>query len=357
MNIFKLFITTLILVSAMTISAENTPNGNTQQTPPTSDPYFKWEVLSDTCISKYDKCIKEAKQEGEKKLNKLKMQENDFANYKDLCSKLKPSIDQMTSASDFSSPIVFDIDKWYELSCKFKDAIKSDIKDLEKNSDEKWEEYCNNLKEHYFALNKKYNDAMLNHAKGLISKNKEQENEIKVLNDTIIKLRDVEKQYNDIKKKKQTTINNLDDAFRACVYFPLAVKYNETYTPLAYKAAKSMYSNPQIPQNAQVQKEWKDYEPLLRDYNKFNQSVIRFIEDIQQKISQNGENPLNPSYYEDVLKNEGYEYSKYYNNTKVSIKHLDNVLNEFFALIKDYASKGKKPTDNFFYNFIQNNLK
>lgn len=357
MNIFKLFIAMLIAVSAMTASATNPSNENNQKSNTATDSYFKWKVLYDKCSLEYDTCISIAENEGEKKLKKLKMTREEFESYKDLCKKLKPSINQMDSATDFSTPIEFDIDKWYELSCKFKDAIKNDIKDLEKNSDETWEKYCDCLKEQYFELNKKYNTAMLDHAKGLISKNKEQENEIKILNDTIIKLRDIEKQYNDIKKKKQTTINNLDDAFRACVYFPLAVKYDEKYTPLAYNAAKSMSLNPQISQDSKVKKEWKDYEPLLREYSKYNASVIQFIEDIQKKIFNNSDKPIDPSYYKQVFEQEGYAYSKYYNNKKVSIEYLDNVLNEFFTLLENYVNNNGKPTEKFFYNFIQNNLK
>ena len=352
MNTFKLFITALILVSATTLSAANQDAIQNAQSP--KQAYYQWKELYLICINEYHKYITDAIYEN--KLKKLKMSKEDFNSYTELCSKLKPSIDQMTSASDFSTPIVFDIDKWYELSCKFKDAIKNNIKDIEKNSDKKWEEYCNNLKEHYFALNKKYNDAMLNHAKGLISKNKEQENEIKALNDTITHLRGIEKEYKSIKKQKESTISNLDEVFRACVFFPLAVKYDETYTPLAYKAALGMYNNPHIPKNTQVKKEWKNYEPLLRDYNKYNQSVIRFIEDIQKKIFNNSDKPIDPSYYKQVFEQEGYAYSKYYNNKKVSIEYLDNVLNEFFTLLEIYVKNNGKPSEKFFRNFIINNL-
>ena len=163
MNIFKLFITALILVSATTLSAANQDALQNAQSP--KQAYYQWEELYLICINEYHKCITDAIYEN--KLKKLKMSKEDFNSYTELCSKLKPSIDQMTSASDFSTPIVFDIDKWYELSCKFKYAIKSDIKDLEKNSDKKWEEYCNNLKNYYSKLTESYKNAKFNYAENV----------------------------------------------------------------------------------------------------------------------------------------------------------------------------------------------
>lgn len=191
MNIFKLFITMVIAFSAMTISAANQADINDQQNNKISEQaYYQWENLYKKCINAYDSCIIDAKKDYGKKLNKLKMLEVEFNSYKDLCSKLKPSIDQLITASDFSTPIVFDIDKWYELSCKFKYAIKSDIKDLEKNSDKKWEEYCNNLKNYYSKLTESYKNAKFNYAEKLINENNDQKTKIsqlKAQNDSLTK--------------------------------------------------------------------------------------------------------------------------------------------------------------------------
>lgn len=356
MNIFKLFITMVIAFSAITISAANQADKNNQQNNKISEQaYYKWEELYQICINEYDSCIMDAKKDDGKKLKKLKMSEVEFNSYKDLCSKLKSSIVQLKTASDFNTPIDFDINKWDSLSCKFKDVIKNDIKDIDKDSDEAWEKYCDDLKAYYIELNKKYDASKLNYAKQIISKNKEQENEIKALNDTITHLRGIEKEYKSIKKQKESTISNLDEVFRACVFFPLAVKYDETYTPLAYKAALGMYNNPQISKNTQIKKEWNSYKDLLNNYNKYNDSVIKFIEMIQSKLTQKEAKPIDVNYYKQVFVQEYYAYSKYYNKT-VSISYLDNVLNEFFALLDDYAKKGTKPSEKFFRNFIINNL-
>ena len=70
MNIFKLFITTLILASAMTISAANQADKNNQQNNKISEQaYYQWENLYKKCINEYDSCINVA--EKENKLKKL----------------------------------------------------------------------------------------------------------------------------------------------------------------------------------------------------------------------------------------------------------------------------------------------
>lgn len=355
MNIFKFFVAAIMIGSTITVSAANTsePTDSIKNESP-EKAYYQWKILYQKCVNNYDSYITLA-QNDEKKLKKLKMTKDDFNSYKDLCSKLDSSITLMKNKNDFNSTIDFDISKWDALSLKFKGAIKSDIKDLDKNSDETWEKYCDNLKAYYIELNKEYDASKLNYVKQIISKNKEQENEIKALNDTITCLRGIEKEYKSIKKQKESTISNLDEVFRACVFFPLAVKYDANYTPLAYQAALGMYNNPHIPKNTQVIKEWKNYEELLKNYNKYNDSVIKFIETIQSKLTQKEAKPIDVNYYKQVFVQEYYAYSEYYNKT-VSISYLDNVLNEFFALLDDYAKKGTKPSEKFFSNFIINNL-
>ena len=61
-------------------------------------------------------------------------------------------------------------------------------------------------------------------------------------------------------------------------------------------------------------------------------------------------------YYKVSIKYVMPEYSVYYYNQEVSIKYLDNVLNEFFGLLEGYAEEGREIPERVFTNLILNNL-
>ena len=59
-------------------------------------------------------------------------------------------------------------------------------------------------------------------------------------------------------------------------------------------------------------------------------------------------------YYKDSIKYVT-KYSECYNQ-EVSIKYLDNVLDEFFGMLEGYAEEGREIPERVFTNFILNNL-
>lgn len=370
MNIFKLFITMVIAFSAITISAANQADKNNQQNNKISEQaYYKWEELYQICINEYDSCIMDAKKDDGKKLKKLKMSEVEFNSYKDLCSKLKSSIVQLKTASDFNTPIDFDINKWDSLSCKFKDVIKNDIKDLEKNSDKKWEEYCNNLKNYYSNLTESYKNAKFNYAEKLINENNDQKTKIsqlKAQNDSLTKkLKGVESELNKFKTDKTNFGNGLQRAFEVCVFFPLAVKCNKDYVSYAHLAAKEMIFSDKGNIVPEMWTDWRKYEPLLLNYGKYNDAFIKYIEEQKTTLLAKPDKKItteevefNKSVIEltndyPILK----EYFTKYYNTDVSISYLDNVINQFFKELTKYTTNGKVLNDKFFNNFISIHLK
>ena len=368
MNIFKLFITMVIAFSAMTISAADQVDKNDQQPKPSEnqDYYFKWKVLYDKCILKYDTCIMDAKKDDGKKLNKLKMSEVKFNSYKDLCSKLKPSIDQLKTASDFNTLIDFDINKWYELSCEFKDAIKNNIKDIDKNSDEAWEKNCDSLKNYYSKLTESYKNAKFNYAEKLINENNNQKNKISQLeaqNDTLTKkLKGVESELNKFKTDKTNFGNGLQKAFEVCVFFPLAVKYNKEYVDYAHLAAKEMIESDKGNIVKAMRDDWIKYEPLLLNYGKYNDAFIKYIEECKKEILAKSDKKITAeevSRYQRGMEfnvNMKDYYINYYNK-EVSISYLDKAINQFFKELTEYTTNGKVLNDKFFNNFIYIHLK
>ena len=182
----------VIAFSAITISAANQADKNNQQNNKISEQaYYKWEELYQICINEYDSCIKDATIDDGKKLKKLKMSEVEYNSYKDLCSKLKSSIVQLKTASDFNTPIDFDINKWDSLSCKFREVIKSNIKDeLGDDNYKTWEKKCSALKDYYSKLSENYKNAKHAYAESLIKNDINQKTKISQLeaqNDSLTK--------------------------------------------------------------------------------------------------------------------------------------------------------------------------
>lgn len=361
----------MILASAMTISAADQADKNNQQNNKISEQaYYQWENLYKKCINAYDSCIIDAKKDDGKKLNKLKMSEVEFNSYKDLCSKLEPSIKQMISATDFNTPIDFDINKWDSLSCNFKDVIKSNIKEeLGEDNDKTWEKKCSALKDYYSKLTTDYKEAKYFYAEKLINENNDQKNKISQLeaqNDTLTKkLKGVESELNKFKTDKTNFGNGLQKAFEVCVFFPLAVKCNKDYVSYAHLAAKEMIESGKGNIVPAMINDWKKFEPLLLNYGKYNDAFIKYVEKQKTTLLAKPDKKITTEEVEfnksaikltndyPILK----EYFTKYYNTDVSISYLDNVINQFFKELTEFATNGKVLNDKFFNNFIYIHLK
>ena len=303
------------------------------------------------------------------------MTEDDFNNYKNLCSKLDSSITLMKNKNDFNSTIDFDINEWNNLSLKFKEAINSNLKDLLKKDNNSWEEaktwekICNALKIYYSKLATEYIEAKYYYAESLVAENNNQkkiisklEGDIKVLKQD---LNTTKAELNKFKTDNTNFGNNLQKAFEVCVFLPLAVKYNKDYVDYAYLAANEIICSPQKGNiDPRMRPDWYNYSPLLKNYGKYNSALENFInnikndkmlvdkkiskEEVEQIIGRMKFNETNPDLVEYMI--------KYYQND-VSITYLDYVIEEFLKVLNDYAATGKEITDKLFTNFINIHLK
>lgn len=102
--------------------------------------------------------------------------------------------------------------------------------------------------------------------------------------------------------------------------------------------------------------QWNKFSPLLKRYGEYNHDVIRYIKSVQKKVNtQKGKiTAADVKYYKDSIKYVT-KYSECYNQ-EVSIKYLDNVLDEFFGMLEGYAEEGREIPERVFTNFILNNL-
>lgn len=151
-------------------------------------------------------------------------------------------------------------------------------------------------------------------------------------------------------------------AFEVCVFFPLAVKCNKDYVSYAHLAAKEMIESGKGNIVPAMINDWKNYEPLLLNYGKYNDAFIKYIEECKKKILAKPDKKITTEevrFYQRGMEfnvNMQYYYIKYYNK-EVSITYLDNVINEFFEVLTKYATHGEVLNDIFFNNFISIYLK
>ena len=143
-------------------------------------------------------------------------------------------------------------------------------------------------------------------------------------------------------------------AFEVCLFYPLAVKYNKKYVDFAYKAATQLIDAKIDTENQSMRTDWDKYSPLLKDYEKYNNNVINYINWCKKEINKcNGNISTNDiTYFKDKLK---FYYDLY--KTNVTITYLDNVIDEFYSMLEKNVSKNKNIEPNAIDNFIRIYLK
>lgn len=355
MNISKQFIAfAIIIATAFASVASNSLNNNTSSSvsaspiDSTSVIYQNWDDLANKYFKKYDDFIKTPDK-------KLRFAKDEYDSYKTLCKELNAAIESMENKSYYTT-INFNIDKWLEASDTFKDVIK---KDLDGGKDEKtWEANCKKLYDAYLKLADRFDTEKFYFAQSLINKNEELQNTINTKDAEINRLKIIEQEYTTLKNQKDEFGKNLNGAFEVCTFFPLAVKYNKTYVDLAYNGAAAMVSAKAISNDPKIINNWNKFSPLLKNYGIYNEDVIKYILDIKEMVMSKGGKiePTDIETFKGLLDYKMPKYSKYYNNKEVSIKYLDDVLNEFFSLLEGYVSNDRGLKESIFNNFILNNL-
>ncbi len=145
------------------------------------------------------------------------------------------------------------------------------------------------------------------------------------------------------------------DAFYFCINFPLNVKFHKEGVDYAYKTAKSMLKEKHITDQSYIDG-WNAYEPLLKNYEKFNNDVIDYISKQTKELEElNWEvKPEFISYKKGYLKKE-LSYGKFYKQ-ETSIRYLDYVLDKYFSILEDAAMGKRTLNEKLFDFFIKNEL-
>ena len=356
MNISKcLTVFAIIIANAFASVASNSLNYSTSLSvsashiDSTSVIYQNWSDLANKYLKKYDDFIKTPNK-------KLRFAKDEYDSYKTLCKELNAAIESMENKSYFTT-INFNIDKWLEASDTFKDVIK---KDLDGGKDEKtWEANCKKLYDAYLKLADRFDTEKFYFAQSLINKNAELQNTINTKDAEINRLKIIEQEYKTLKSQKDEFGKNLNGAFEVCTFYPLAVKYNKAYVDLAYNGAAAMVSAKAISNDPKIINNWNKFSPLLKNYGIYNEDVIKYILNIKEMVMSKGGKiePTDIYTFKELLDFNMPKYSKYYNHKEVSIKYLDDVIDEFFDMLNKSAASKRELSNNAFNNFIRIYLK
>ena len=357
------YILAIAIASISFIASASTPSSN-------SDTYdYKlisaWETFNNSIFTQYQEYIKYSK----------KFKAEDVQDYRTSCEELITTIVAINN-NTASTPVEFNIKKWWNTTKEFKKDFKN--ANIEPEDIYVWYGLSEEIYKRYKDVIKEYNKnipAVNNEATAAAETPSTPKEDvyttISQLQDSIYILKcdlnSLTKDYNELKgkealyneaiRKDSTYSASLNDAFRVCVFFPLAVKYNKEYVDYAYNAAEKMVIGQNgLPKELIVQ--WNKFSPLLKGYGYYNHDVIRYIKSVQREVKthQNKITANDVEYYKVSIKYVMPEYSVYYYNQEVSIKYLDNVLNEFFGLLEGYAEEGREIPERVFTNFILNNL-
>lgn len=368
MKIFKLFITSLMVTSAMFVSASNHFNNTllavsstpVEQTKSNETIIKEWENLYDKYTPKYDSILNADEKAGKK------MPKEDFEKYKKSCQELKTAIEIMNQ-KDFKTPINFNFDEWCKYSENFKDVLKSDLKKIvEKGSDDVWVEKYNALIDVYNKMIEAYDNEKFDYAISLIDENNAQKETIAQLKNDIYalkaKLNSTSAELNTFKTDKTDFGTGLQKAFEVCVFFPLAVKCNKDYVAYARLAASEIISSDKGSIAPAMKDDWKKYEPLLVNYGKYNDALIDYVN--KQKVALTGKtiNADGVDYYKkDIEFSDKYpilkEYFTKYYKKDVNIPYLDKAIDEFFNILNSFAKSGKELNEKVFDNFTNIHLR
>lgn len=167
------------------------------------------------------------------------------------------------------------------------------------------------------------------------------------------------KQYNLIKAENnsiQSQAESNTNGFRVCCTFPLAVKYYPNGVKVALEAAAQMELAKTVT-DPELLKHWEKYKPLLTNYGKYNDEVIKYLQE-QKAYMANKRWKIDNVDVISIKRNLTIDlvgYGRHYHKD-YCIKYLDYVIDKYFEQLEK-AAVGKFQLSAEFYDFfIENEL-
>ncbi len=291
-----------------------------------NDTYESWKTAQNYIYKEVNKTIK-----GNGSL--WGISQKDVDSWKKCCDKIESNYKKMLNKESINDNV---INEWKSYNNKILKALKNGWPNITSEQANLWEQYCKKFENKYNAL------------KRSTSKNGNSDR-------STTRLPSAKREQINISTNNEDLLKASTEAFELCLYLPLAVKYDKKSTERAYQIAENLI-NAGV-NDSEALTVWAKFGPLLKEYNKYNKDVIQYIESIKAKVMQKGGyiNSDDVNTYRILIEYDLKEYYHFYNKD-VSIKYLDDVLNEFFDLLENYAENERQLQERVFNNFILNNL-
>lgn len=253
---------------------------------------------------------------------------------------------------------------WWQYNEKIYNAIKDEKwPGISKKNAKDWYEKCKSFKKAYEGLNSrnkrndksKNNQTQSNQGNNTGNNNNSyrrapQASEEEYRNH-------ISRENNELSTENSEILNASAKAFEVCLFYPLAVKYNKTYCRLAYEAAKALIDLNIASIDSRMQSDWDKISPLLQKYGEYNEDVINYLNYCKSEIMSNrGKVTYSDiDHYKKMMRSKMNKYYYIYIDDE-TIPYLNNVLDDFFEILQEFANNDDAIKENFFNNFINVNL-
>lgn len=249
------------------------------------------------------------------------------------------------------------LEEWKQYNHNIYNAIRrggSKWSNLDLSKAEQWNQSCNNLSTSYDNLkskkNKKSNQGNNTGNNNNSYRRAPQASEEEYRNH-------ISRENNELSTENSEILNASAKAFEVCLFYPLAVKYNKTYCRLAYEAAKALIDLNIASIDSRMQSDWDKISPLLQKYGEYNEDVINYLNYCKSEIMSNrGKVTYSDiDHYKKMMRSKMNKYYYIYIDDE-TIPYLNNVLDDFFEILQEFANNDDAIKENFFNNFINVNL-
>lgn len=328
------FLIITILFNGISISAQGY-----RQDP--CDAWYSYQTdnISDILINAFDEI-------GTDKIRQITIDEiNGFI---ELSDDVKKNYNEMRKGKKINDTKIVE---WKDYVERINKAIKNgdwpSYDKITKETAKEWKHLCDNFAKEYNRIKSNRNQRLASAPSSVSNRGRGASEE------------NYEKLYNqDLRDENKDLKEGATKAFEVCLFYPLAVKYNKEYVDYAYEAAEQLINSNISTEAPAMKSDWNTYSPLLKNYGKYNDDVIKFIEFCERYIQKSNGIVLKKN-IEYIKRNLGTKLGDYYDyyNKEVSIKYLDDVIDEFFDMLNKSAASKRELSDNAFNNFIRIYLK
>lgn len=362
MRLIKILVIATAIMSINIVTA--TENKESKKT---LDPYKEWVSINRQVSANLETTFGVVTKVGD-------FTNDDFSNWKKACESVIANYNNMGNFNGLAEPN-FDLPTDWKLNDKLYKAIKDGAsKGIDKTLASKWETAYKAFEDKYKQVKKSCEEMYSEKQKDTKATSPtatkidtvfvyksmyDSPDSIDKMNNLIKENKRLTEQYNLIQSEINSTQSQTEsntNGFRVCCTFPLAVKYYPNGVKVALEAATQMELAKTVT-DPELLGHWEKYKPLLTNYGKYNDEVIKYLQEQKAYMAKRGWKIDNVDVIS-IKRNLTTELAGYGSHYKKDycIKYLDYVIDKYFDRLEK-AAAGRFTLSPAFYDFfIENEL-